>query len=112
MGVRERYRLPWYDAYNATKHDRHTAFKRATFEQMLDAVCGCLALLSAQFLDEDFSSQPARLAVEDPTDGMADAIGGYFRVGYPHSWPVSEMYDFRWYSLGRDPNPFQRYPYT
>jgi hypothetical protein len=36
--------LPWYRAYNTTKHDRHAAFRTATFEHMLDAVCGCLVI--------------------------------------------------------------------
>lgn len=30
--------LPWYKAYNATKHDRHESFHLATFNQMIDAM--------------------------------------------------------------------------
>jgi hypothetical protein len=103
--------LPWYRAYNDTKHDRHTAFKKATFEHMLDAVCGCLTLLSAQFIGEDFSSQPVRMTLEDPPDGMSEAIGGYFRVRFPRNWPASERYDFTWHVLKNDADPFQQYPY-
>jgi hypothetical protein len=47
--------LPWYEAYNTTKHDRHAGFKEATFENLLDACCGVLVLLSAQFETNDFS---------------------------------------------------------
>jgi hypothetical protein len=94
-----------------TKHDRHAAFRNATFEHMLDAVCGCLTILLAQFLDEDYSSQFDHLVVDDPDDGMCDAIGGYFRVKYPDSWPTSERYDFDWAILKKDPDPFQQYPY-
>jgi hypothetical protein len=102
--------LLWYRAYNATKHDRHAAFKRATFEHMLDAVCGCLALLSAQFLDEDFSSQAARIVASGPGDGMEEGTGGYFRVRYPE-WPLPDRYKFDWRVLGTNPDPFLEYPY-
>lgn len=47
--------LLWYQAYNATKHDRHTNFDQATFEHLIDACCGLLVLLSAQFETQDFS---------------------------------------------------------
>jgi hypothetical protein len=104
--------LAWYQAYNATKHDRHTEFRRATFEHAIDAVSGCLVILSAQFLDQDFSGQSALLSTGWPGDGMEDAIGNYFRVGYPKSWPVADRYDFNWQTLETDPNPFQAFPYS
>jgi hypothetical protein len=77
---------------------------------MLDAVCGCVVILSAQFLGEDFSSQPSRLVTEGSNDGMEEAIGGYFRVKYPQ-WPKSERYLFDWRQLGKEPDPFLEYPY-
>ena len=95
--------LRWYQAYNATKHDRHAEFKNATFENMLDAVCGCVAILSAQFRDHDYSPQSGALLQEGSSDGMSDAIGGYFRVGFPQSWPASERYDFDWVFLRKTP---------
>ncbi len=103
--------LVWYQTYNTTKHDRHTAFGQATFERMLDGVCGCLAILSAQFQHEDFSGQPALLSTGWPGDGMEDAIGGYFRLKYPQNWPVADRYDFTWQNLENDPDPFQEYQY-
>ena len=71
--------LRWYQAYNATKHDRHTAFRSATFEHMIDAVCACAAILAAQFRDVDFSS-PASYLVTDAADGSEGSIGEYFRI--------------------------------
>ena len=103
--------LPWYQVYNATKHDRHAEFQNATFGSMLDAVCGCLAILSAQFRDNDFSPQSGALLLEGPSDGLDDAIGGFFRVGFPQSWPASERYSFDWQSLRNHPDPFQDFPY-
>ena len=41
--------LGWYQAYNASKHDRHEAFKTANMEQLLTAITGLLVLLSSQF---------------------------------------------------------------
>lgn len=43
-------KLPWYQVYNAAKYDRNKEFKNATFRQLIDAVCGLAALLSAQFM--------------------------------------------------------------
>jgi hypothetical protein len=39
--------LPWYQAYNQTKHDRHENFEDANFENLLNAVSGLVALLSS-----------------------------------------------------------------
>jgi hypothetical protein len=103
--------LTWYQTYNTTKHDRHAAFSQATFEHVLDAVCGCLTILSAQFQHQDFSGQSGSLGIGWPDDGMSDAIGGYFRVKYPQNWPISERYDFSWHILEKDPDPFQQYHY-
>ncbi len=103
--------LPWYQAYNKTKHDRHSAFESATFEHMLDAVCGCLVVLSAQFYNHDFSSASWGLSVGGPDDGMDDAIGGYFRLKLPDSWIEAERYDFDWQRLRAEPDPFQNFPY-
>jgi hypothetical protein len=75
--------LPWYQAYNTTKHDRHTEFEEATFGHLIDACCGVLVLLSAQFETNDFSPGNTLLAVGGPDDGMKSGIGDYFRVKFP-----------------------------
>ena len=31
-------KLPWYDAYNATKHDRENSFRRATLQHVFEAI--------------------------------------------------------------------------
>jgi hypothetical protein len=41
--------LPWYDAYNATKHDREADFNRATLEHAISAVGALKILLMAQY---------------------------------------------------------------
>ena len=90
--------LPWYKAYNETKHDRHNNFHIANFENLIDAVCGLIALLSAQFITNDFSSV-CLLALEGPNDGLENAIGDFFRIRFPSDWKDEEKYDFDWHSL-------------
>lgn len=100
--------LPWYDAYNQTKHNRHDAFALATFENMLDSVCGLLVVLSAQFFTHDFTSSESYLITSGPNDGTEQAIGGYFRIKFPADWPDHEKYDFDWMVLEKtEPHPFQ-----
>ncbi|MDN7558133.1 hypothetical protein [Burkholderia orbicola] len=104
-------KLPWYDTYNNTKHNRTANFHEATFEHMLDAVCAVVAILSAQFRDEDFSNSDALVAVGGSRDGMETAIGGYFRVKFP-TWPDGERYDFDWGALEKEADPFANFVYA
>ena len=103
--------LPWYQAYNATKHDRHSSFDQATFENVIDAMSGLVTILSSQFLFRDFSPGPEAICTEGPNDGTEYTIGGYFRIKYPKDWPSDQQYDFEWGTLKSGPNPFQQYPY-
>lgn len=105
-------RLPWYTAYNTTKHDRHSQFEKATFEHLLDACCGLLVILSAQFETNDFSPAPTYLAVEGRGDGFESGIGNYFRVKFPADWPDAEKYDFNWQTLKDEPDPFETIDYS
>jgi hypothetical protein len=104
--------LPWYQAYNTTKHDRHSRFDEATFEHLIDACCGLLVLLSAQFGTNDFSSHEEVVTVGGPGDGMESGIGGYFRVRFPTSWPADLRYDFDWQKLKTESDPFQTMDYS
>jgi hypothetical protein len=104
-----RKKAEWYQAYNATKHDRRGGFKMATLEHAIDAVCGVLVLLSAQFGAEDFSVT-STVVGDKPAEGFEDAIGGYFVVRYPH-WVPADQYAFDWYALEREDDPFQNFPY-
>lgn len=103
--------LPWYRAYNTTKHDRHAAFKEATFEHAIDACCGLLVVLSAQFETNDFGPGADHLIFQGPNDGMESGIGGYFRVQFPNDWPLEERYAFNWQDLRNEADPFQTINY-
>jgi len=106
--------LPWYDAYNITKHDRHAGFKKANFEHLLDACCGVLVILSAQFETNDFSPGNTLIAVAGGghNDGMKSGIGGYFRVKFPDDWPPDLRYEFDWQKLKNEPDPFKTIDYS
>jgi len=104
--------LSWYQAYNTTKHDRHSQFEEATFEHLIDACCGLLVLLSAQFETNDFSPGNTFLALQGPGDGMESGIGGYFRVRFPVNWPSELRYDFDWETLKSEPDPFRTIDYS
>ncbi|CEJ15829.1 hypothetical protein BN1110_06177 [bacterium YEK0313] len=49
VGPNPTQRLRWYAAYNATKHDRETAFNNASLENVLNAIAACFVMLIAQF---------------------------------------------------------------
>ncbi len=48
-GLQQHAPLPWYDDYNAVKHDRAGSFPRATLESAVNAVAACWVMIAAQF---------------------------------------------------------------
>jgi hypothetical protein len=72
--------LPWYQAYNASKHDRQDEFKKANLENLVTAVAGLLVLISSQFQNQDFSAGPLLLAASGHDyHPMEPSIGSLFR---------------------------------
>lgn len=94
--------LTWYNAYNTTKHNRHEMFHMASFENLINAVCGLVALLSSQFYQEDYIPSSSYLELEGSPDGMETAIGNYFRVKFPTDWSIDEKYDFSYEEIKQD----------
>lgn len=103
--------LYWYQFYNDVKHDIHSNFRHANIKNLIEATCGLVALLSAQFLDEDFSFGNSYLVTQGLGDGMETAIGGYFRVKYP-TWENESRYDFRWDIVKNTETPIQKHDYN
>jgi hypothetical protein len=102
--------LPWYQAYNATKHSRYGNFIEGNFGNLIDAMCGLVAIISAQFLNEDFG--PSFLVTDDgPGPGFSYASGGHFLVKFPENWTASDRYEFNWQILQNDANPTQNFTY-
>jgi hypothetical protein len=70
--------LPWYDNYNAVKHDRETNFERATLFDALNAVCAVAVMLFAQFGKSAFHN--------------AREINSFFDLIEAPRWDESEIY--------------------
>lgn len=108
--------LPWYRAYNESKHDRQNNFNKATFEALLDSMSGLVILITAQFYNVDYKPGPIGLATHhqgfDSDDGMISATGGLFRVKMPTGWPEDERYDFDWRALCGSENPFDQFDFN
>ncbi len=102
--------LSWYKTYNDTKHDRHVNFESATFESLLQSICGLLVILSSQFYTWDLIPGAGHLLLEGPDFG----IGDYFEIKFPNDWSAEEKYAFSyedWKRLKTLPNPFQKHSY-
>ncbi len=109
--------LSWYRAYNKSKHDRHENFHEATFDNLIDAMCGLIVILSAQFHTENYSTAEKRLTIGpgysyDTDDGMESAIGNLFRIKFPTDWPNEDRYEFNWNDLKDMDNPFDEFDYS
>jgi hypothetical protein len=48
-GSKQKQYLPWYDAYNAVKHDRENDFSQAKLVHAFQALAGCFVMLCAQY---------------------------------------------------------------
>ena len=104
--------LPWYQAYNQSKHDRHNRFKSANLNHLINAVAGLLVLISSQFGSHDFSAGPISLGVSGHDSlPMSPAIGSLFRIGHPSDWTDAELYDFDWSELGKQVERFDKFNY-
>jgi hypothetical protein len=66
--------LRFYDAYNATKHDRVGAFARATLESAIEAAAALCILLVAQYGTEYLSADTTAFfgLVSHPTWGPTE----------------------------------------
>lgn len=77
--------LSWYKAYNELKHARIDNFEHTNLKNLLDAVCGLLVILSAQFFDgSTINPRVGQIRVKDNYfDREITAIGGYFNICFP-----------------------------
>lgn len=107
-----RVSLPWYQAYNKSKHDRQDEFKKANFENLVMAVAGLLILISSQFYNQDFSAGPVTLAASMyDLYPMEPSIGSLFRIKYPDDWSDAELYEFDWTVLRTQKDRFEKFDY-
>lgn len=77
--IGEQQILPWYDAYNAVKHNREDEFSKGTLEHTISALAGCFVMLCAQY-----GQQFAR-----KSDDAGDAF--FLLLDVP-TWEPNELY--------------------
>ena len=104
--------LPWYQAYNASKHNRQDEFKKANLENLVAAVGGLLILVSSQFRNEDFTAGWDGLAIGHGYHPMEPSTGSLFRIKYPEDWADTECYDFDWTVLKTQKDRFEKIDYN
>lgn len=89
----------WYKEYNELKHARINHFEKANLENLLNAVCGLLVILSAQFFDGLIFPKKGHIRfLDDGNDTKYVAIGDYFDIEFPSkdAWNESEqLYNFQ-----------------
>ena len=71
--------LPWYDAYNAVKHDREQNFAAAKLKHAIEALTGCFVMLCAQY----------GLDFVRTGEGARDV---FFRLVDRPTWAATEIY--------------------
>lgn len=72
--------LVWYEAYNATKHDRIGNLGESTLKNAMTALAACWVMQVSQF--------------GNPVIGDHQIIGDYFRIDEAPRWTPSEQYIF------------------
>jgi hypothetical protein len=84
--------LPWYQAYNDTKHDRDGQFHQATLRNAIDAVCALVVMTVAQY------------GLERALGDGSLLIAQYTLVESP-AWRTGEGYTVAFDSAGWRPEP-------
>lgn len=73
--------LQWYQAYNASKHDRQAEFRQANLKNLIDAVAALVILVSSQFHGEEFGAESRAMSISGyDYHAMEPATGGLFRI--------------------------------
>ncbi|EOX1815494.1 hypothetical protein ACPDXT_003382 [Vibrio cholerae] len=104
--------LSWYQAYNASKHDRHDNFRQASFENLLNAFAALQILITAQFKTESFSATRSLGVNTDSYHTLNSGIGDYLLIDFPSDWPEEQKYSFDWSSLKQETVRFQKFDYN
>ena len=103
--------LPWYQAYNRTKHDRHANFHLANFTNLIQAMSGLTALMSSQFMDIDFKPMGFGSNIVRPKDDFKESHSEFFNVKYPKNVNAHDRYEFEWEKLKIEPDKFNIFDY-
>ncbi len=103
--------LPWYQDYNAAKHDRHGSFQRATFGNVVEAYAALAIVIFSRFRDQTFDG-PDFLAMEGSQDEEGFDYGPSRHILIrPAEMPDDQRYDFDWQALRAESDPFEIFSY-
>lgn len=103
--------LPWYQAYNSTKHNRSVNFEVASFNNLLDAFAGLFIVLTSQFNFYSFQPGPTLSTVNVDSYYKFNGeygIGNYLLVDKPDDWADDEQYQFDWEEIRNMPDRFAK----
>lgn len=107
--------LDWYQAYNKVKHNMINNFDKATLNNLVDAFCGLVIIISAQFFDEEIliDNQATVFGNYGYTEEREyrDSIKTPFLLKFPTDWSEDEKYYFEWKDIKDEKASFEKYPY-
>ena len=104
--------LPWYRAYNRSKHNRDKFFTEANLMHLMNAFCGLYVVLTAQFECHDYLSGH-EIIVVGGKDSYYDGefgLGDMLQTIFPE-WPEEEKYDMDSGLVCESPHRFRRFDY-
>ena len=102
--------LPWYQAYNAVKHDRSGNFPSASLQNVMKAVAAVFATLFSQF--HIFAFDPHRV-VNSCTQGghVYSHDKCIWTIEAASLWTPAECYEIDWPKLKGTPSPFDQFSF-
>lgn len=101
--------LKWYQRYNMVKHDRYKNFKYANMNNLMNAICGLLCLLHAQF-GKQVGGLMARGMYATVVDSEEVSVSSFNII--PHTWADADKYDFNWNILSPTADAFDSFPFV
>lgn len=109
---KETTKLPWYQAYNRSKHNRDKCFKEANLNNLMNAFCGLYVVLTAQFECHDYLSSHEIIVMGDKDSYYEGefGLGDMLQTIYP-IWPDDEKYDVDWGLVCENPDRFRKFNY-
>lgn len=103
--------LPWYQSYNAVKHDRSVNFREASLGNVMASITALFAILFSQFyiFALNHYHNIGTYTVDD--DGSIYDDSSLFSIIMPSSWSSHEQYDFDWEAVKATPNPIDKFSF-
>ncbi len=101
--------LKWYQSYNDVKHDRSARFEEANLKNTLNAIGGLFCIIFSQFGAQTFNPYNEQYSFNIDNNGFTHSDNSLFSIKPYTNWKKGERYDFDWYKIRKDKDPFQRY---